>query len=163
MFSRLLIGISLVSAAACSSTAAPDTSLPLVQPFTISSAFGIAASSATVRDPNARIRYVLHVTNGSGSDEQVSYGACWAGVRLFTSAARTGSPAFDSITGDSACILPEYVTTIAPGSSADLVGYLDVASVMAAGITAGHYFVSLVVSPNGSATQIAAGDIDVGL
>ncbi|MEO6877410.1 MAG: hypothetical protein ABI205_02945 [Gemmatimonadaceae bacterium] len=161
MFTRILIGLTLAGAAACSSSQAPDGSLPPVQPLTISSAFGIAASSAAVRDPSARIRYVLHVTNGSASDERITYGACWAGVRLFSSAARSGSPAFDSATGTAACVVPEYVTTISPGGSADLVGHLDVASVLAAGIPPGHYYVSLVVAPNGSPTQIAAGDVDI--
>ncbi len=161
MLTRFLIGLTLSGAVACSSAQAPDGTLPPVQPLTISSAFGIAASSAAVRDPSSRIRYVLHVTNGSASDERVTYGACWAGVRLFRSAARSGPPAFDSAMGTDACVLPEYVTTISAGSSTDLVGYVDVASVLAAGITPGHYYVTLVVAPNGAPTQIAAGDVDI--
>ena len=151
----------IVCMAACSSAAGPDGYIPPVVPLRISSAYAIAASSATVRDPSARIRYVLHITNGSSADEQVSHGDCWGTVQLFTSPARAGSPIFDSSTNGGACSPTEILTGIAPGESTDLVGYLDIADAMAAGVTPGHYYVTLVVAPNGSTTPIAAGDIDI--
>jgi hypothetical protein len=159
--SRASIVALLACAAACSSAAGPDGRTSSDVPLTISSAYAIAASSGTVRDPNARIRYVLHITNGSTTDEQVSYGDCWATVQLFASPARTGSPVFDSSTKGTACTTTENLAGIAPGESTDLVGYLDVAAAMAAGVTPGHYYVTLVVAPNGSTTPIAAGDIDI--
>lgn len=163
VFLRASVGAVMACTAACSSASGPGGGDPPGAQLTISSAYAVAASSGTVRDPNARIRYVLHITNGGTTDEQVSYGDCWATLQLFTSPARTGSPVYDSSTKSGTCTAAQNRAGIAPGGSADLVGYLDVAAAMSAGVSPGHYYVTLVIAPNGSTTTIAAGDVDIQL
>ena len=153
---------SLVAGAACSSSVEPARTQSSSSELDISSAYGIAASSATVRDPDTRIRYVLHVTNGSDSNEELSYGACWGSLRFYTSEARAGTPVFDQAGRGTGCTTQLIETTVPPGGSADLVGYLGMNTLISAGVPQGHYYVSLVVAPNGTTTEIAAGEVDVG-
>jgi len=163
-YKRLLAG-SLIACWACSSV----TELPATQPpgpfssVQISSDYSIAASVVTVSGPDAAIRYVLHITNGSDADEQVGYGACWAGLRFYQSPARTGAPVYDY--GDAkagyACTANWNETTVPARGSTDLVGGVSMSTLAAAKVAPGHYYVSLVVTVNGSTTQIAAGEVDV--
>ncbi|MDB4877851.1 MAG: hypothetical protein JWM41_4297 [Gemmatimonadetes bacterium] len=158
----LIATAAFAAAAACSSKESLVTSPPPPSPsFTISSAYGISASTAAVRDPQPRVRYAVTVTNGSATDEQIAYGGCWASIRLFPTPARSGTPSYDSGLGGSGCTSSEMRLTLPSGQSIDLVGYIDVAAIVASGLAGGHYFVSILVSPNGSATPIAAGEIDI--
>jgi hypothetical protein len=154
----------LVSSMACS-TKDPGaiTGPPPSLNFTISNAYGIAASTAAVRDPSPRIRYTVTVSNGSDSQEQIEYGGCWAVVRLFATPDRSGTPVYESAGAASGCLSAASATIVMlePGQSTDLVGYIDMAAIMRSGIAAGHYYVSVLVSPNGSATPIAAGEVDI--
>jgi hypothetical protein len=129
----------------------------------ISGAYGIAASVTTVRDPDTWIQYVLHVTNVSDSDEQLSYGACWGGLRFYKTPARTGTAIFDTDEAEvgEGCIGVWNQTTIQTGTSTDLTGEYREAGVLSAGVPPGHYYVSVVVTTNGETTEIAAGEVDI--
>jgi len=154
---------SLIAGAGCSSAVEPLITAPPMSGLEISSAYEIAASATLVHDPDARVQYVLHVTNGTDADEQVSYGACWAELRFYTTPARTGTPLYDygAPKPGTGCTANWNETTVAPGGVADLVGYISMRELTAAGVPQGHYYVSLVVAPNGATTQIAAGEVDV--
>ena len=129
----------------------------------ISGAYGIAASVSTVHNPDAWIQYVLYVTNVSDSDEQLSYGACWGGLRLYATPSRSGPAIFDTDVTDvpHACTGNWNQATVHAGASVDLTGGYSEAAVLAAGVPPGHYYVSVVVTTNGETTQIAAGEVDI--
>lgn len=102
---------------------------------------------------------MITVTNRSTTAEHVGYGGCWAAIRLFVTSQRVGTPGFDSGAGNPACSLFRNQLTIAPGDSGQLVGYYEVASIVAAGVAPGRYFVTLVVAPNGIETSVLGGDM----
>jgi hypothetical protein len=159
-----LVGsLALATVLACSSDGAAinQPPPPPAPAFTISNAYGISASAAAVRDPQARLRFAVTVTNGSATDEQVAYGGCWASIRLFPTPDRSGTPSYDSGLGSAGCAPSETHVTLAPGESTDLVGFIDLSAIVASGLPQGHYYVSILVSPNGSSTPIAAGEIDI--
>jgi hypothetical protein len=161
---RSLIATAAFAAVMACSSKESSLTLPPPPPspsFTISSAYGISASTAAVRDPQPRVRYAVTVTNGSAADEQIAYGGCWASIRLFPTPDRSGTPRYDSGLGGAGCTSSETRLTLPSGQSIDLVGYVDVAAIVASGLAGGHYYVSILVSPNGSATPIAAGEIDI--
>lgn len=156
-----LITVCAVASFACSSsTSVPDDSANPT-PLVIGGAHTVSATSTQVRDPNSRLRYVVTITNRSSSTEEVKYSGCWAYIRLYKTAGRDGLPSYDSANPRPACPLPANHATVAPGDLAQIVGYYELASVLATGVVPAHYYVSLVVAPDGVTTSLAAGEIDL--
>jgi len=159
--SRFALAWCLCTAPACSSSVNAATSAPLPGPIGISGAFSLSASSAELRDPTARVQYVLTIANTGATVDTVTSGACWGNLRLYVDSARATAPAFDSGSLAVACPLFLRVQPLGPGNTLSLTGSAFVTDMVAAGLMPGRYYAALVVIPNGTMTIVPAGQVTI--
>jgi hypothetical protein len=105
--------------------------------------------------------FVTTIVNRSDSTEKVERGGCWAFLRLYTNAARTGAPTYDSAQPGLGCTLELVDLRIAPHDSGQFNGSIPGATIVAEGTPPGHYYAAIAVAPNGVATELPAGEIDL--
>jgi len=77
-------------------------------------------------------------------------------LRLYTRSDRAGTPAYDSGPPEVTCSAFSRTTTVPAGATARIGQELFIDPRLA-----GHYFASVAIAPNGSATVIPAGEIDI--
>lgn len=159
--SNVLAVTGTVWSLACSSSAEPvKPSAP--SPLRIGGAYSVTASSSQVRDPNPRLQYAVTVTNRSAVTEQLEYGGCWAYVRFFKNADRSGSPAYDAaVPNGGVCTADLNRVPLAPGASTSMIGHFELVSVLVLGVSPGHYSVSLLIAPDGVVTSVPAGEVEL--
>ncbi|HEX4682982.1 MAG TPA: hypothetical protein VH277_09750 [Gemmatimonadaceae bacterium] len=155
---RALATLLLAAAAvACSGVANLDgdfTNPP--QPTTISGAFRLSGNTTYVRDASPRLQFAVTVMNPGTTPSTVTYGGCWLYLRLYSTADRGGTPAYDQSKHPAACSALQQSLVVPPGDSVVIVQDFISPATLA---PAGHYFASLLVAPNGVATSIASGDV----
>lgn len=101
--------------------------------------------------------YNVRISNASSSSFQIQYGGCWAFLRLYARADRSGTPLYDSGPPGIACTLDSHTTAVPPGTTVPISSQI----VLDPGLSPGHYFASVAISPNGAATILPAGEVDI--
>jgi hypothetical protein len=117
------------------------------------SAVRFSSESEIVGEGPRTLRTVTTLRNSGARAVSVSYGACNTNLRLYRSADRQGTPVWRSEyrkpPGSAlgyACILPLYITTIAPGDSLTFPIEIPMYEVVADSLAAGRYYVSAELS-----------------
>lgn len=104
---------------------------------------------------------MLAVTNTGSTPVRLEHGACSFGLRLYRSAASSLPPAWDDRPpAGSACPLPLYQVTVAPGVRHEQrIGSIKVA---ATGLPPGRYWASITWRPSANEVRlVAAGVLDI--
>jgi len=102
------------------------------------------------------VMYGVAISNPSSNPMQVVQTGCWAFLRLYARSDRTGTPAYDSGPPDVDCLLYSHRITVPAGTTTRISEALFIDPRLA-----GHYFASVAIAPNGSATVIPAGEVDI--
>jgi hypothetical protein len=143
------------------------------------SALQFSAASAVTGNAPRYLDTRVVVRNTASKPLEVDYGACLVNVRLFRNAGRSGTPVWKSEfrkpPGSSfgyACILPLYISIVAPGDSLVFPLSVPMYEVIGDSLTSGHYYVSADISligqrsPDGTtrpgvSKTLAAGEVDI--
>ncbi len=148
--------------AACSSTTASSAGPEdILDPVNISGRYSLSGSTVLVGSPAAQVRFSVLVTNLDASPEEVDYGGCSVFVRLFRTPDRSGAPIYDASRQHMGCTAELRRVSVAPRGSTTIEHYYDRGVFLSAGVSAGHYYVDLLVAPNASTVAIPAGEIDL--
>jgi hypothetical protein len=161
-FRAILIGASIATLpVACGSSrpTAPlgDDTARLI-PTVISGPFTLVDASVKEQPgspPN--LVYGVSISNSGSSPIQIQYGGCWAFVRLYARADRAGTPISDNGPPDVACTLDLHTAAIPAGATVQISSQTLLDPV----VPVGHYYASVAFAPNGAATVLPAGEIDV--
>ena len=153
---------------ACSSSVVPDEAVffdARTQPE-LSASGGVVGSGsdavvrlvATVRNPDVRARQITLIA------------PCTVVVRVYTTAARSGAPAFSSSALPGGCKSLPWVNTVAAGTTKAFQEILGVGTILnppgMPALPPGHYFFTAVITvrelPSGS-IELSAGEGDLQL
>jgi len=153
---------------------------PLVEPSLVDYSLLEFKGSSAIADVAPRyLNTSVVVRNPTAKPFGVDYGACAVNVRLFKNADRAGSPNWRSEYRRSpgspypyGCILPLYISTVAPGDSLVFPLNVPMYEVIGDSLPAGHYFVSAEITligqqkadgSNGPGLlkSVAAGEVDI--
>lgn len=139
----------------------------------------IAATSLITGEAPRYLTTRVVVRNPTTTTLEVDYGACLVNTRLFRSVDRSGAPIWKSELrkppGSSigyACILPLYISALAPGDSLVFPLSVPMYEVIGDSLSSGHYYVSAQLSLEGKrlgdgmtrpglTTTIPAGEVDI--
>jgi hypothetical protein len=154
----------LAALGACrSSTSAKD---PSVWPPNTTVTTGSFSFAATFNDPRAAtdpLEFTLHLTNTGSADGMVVYGSCSVGVEAYTSAARSGTPAWTSAAFDAAHCADGTLRSWTVPAQEEMWLRTSVieTSDMYATSTPLHLFFSLVYRNETKQFRVPAGESDV--
>jgi hypothetical protein len=120
-----------------------------------------ATSQVTSTNP-MRFQTTLTVTNPLAEEITFTAPPCNAlRVLVYTTAARTGMPVFDTNSRPNICTLPGTSTKLAPGKSVSYSATVLVSEVLGESGSAGTYYVTDEVSLSGVVSRKTAGEVNV--
>jgi hypothetical protein len=124
--------------------------------------FAYTASSEVTSTNPMRFRTSITVTNPTSDDITIVGQPCnTPRVLVYATAARTGTPLWDSNSRPSVCTLPGTSTTLAAGKSVTYTANVTGAEVLGASGSAGTYYITDQVSLSGVVSQATAGQLNL--
>ena len=124
--------------------------------------FTYTASSEVTSNNPMRFRTSITVTNSTSSDIDMVGQPCNAPrVLVYATAARTGTPIWDSNSRTPACTLPGVSTTLAAGKSVTYTANVTGAEVLGASGSPGTYYITNRVVLSGVLAQALAGQLNL--
>jgi hypothetical protein len=120
-----------------------------------------AASEVTSTNP-MRFRTSITITNPTTDNIQIVGQPCNSPrVLVYATAARTGTPLWDSNSRPTVCTLPGASMTLAAGKSVTYTANVTGAEVLGASGSPGTYYITDQVSLSGVVSQATAGQVNL--
>lgn len=124
--------------------------------------FAYTASSEVTSTNPMRFRTMITITNPTTDDIDIVGQPCnTPRVLVYSTAARTGTPVWDSNNGTTVCTTPGASTRLAAGKSVTYTANLTGAEVLGASGSAGTYYITDQVSLSGIVSQATAGQLNL--
>jgi len=124
--------------------------------------FTYTASSEVTSTNPMRFRTSITVTNPTSDNIDIVGQPCnTPRVLVYPTAARTGTPLWDSNNRTTVCTLPGASTTLAAGKSVTYTANVTGAEVLGASGAAGTYYITDQVSLSGVVSQATAGQLNL--
>ena len=124
--------------------------------------FAYTASSEVTSTNPMQFRTSITVTNPTSDNIEIVGQPCnTPRVLVYATAARTGTPLWDSNTRTTVCTLPGASITLAAGKSVTYTANVTGAEVLGASGSAGTYYITDQVSLSGVVSQATAGQLNL--
>jgi len=124
--------------------------------------FAYTASSEVTSTNPMQFRTSITVTNPTSDNIAIVGQPCnTPRVLVYATAARTGTPLWDSNNRTTACTLPGASITLAAGKSVTYIANVTGAEVLGASGSAGTYYITDQVSLSGVVSQATAGQVNL--
>lgn len=124
--------------------------------------FAYSASSEVTSTNPMRFRTTITITNPTTDDIDFVAPPCGTPrVLVYATAARTGTPLWDSNSRTTVCLLPGVPTKLAAGKSVTYTANVTGAEVLGASGSAGTYYITDEVSLSGIVSRATAGQLNL--